>query len=289
MDPRMMIENVNSIFSFPDVALRINELINLEETTNAELEQLIIHDPALTAKILKLANSSYFGCSGKIETISRAITLIGHKELRNLVMAISVISIFEGISSDLVDMEAFWYHSITCGVMARSIATHLKSKEQERFFISGLLHDIGKLVLFSQFPKESAQTLRFKDQGDDAVIEAERKIFGFTHAELGAELLKQWQLPMSIWKLVQFQLDPLNEEAPKRDACILHVAAHIANCVEPCARRTGDLDKMKPTYKIEAWNQLDLSPEFIPTMMSNTGLQVFDILSVIKPEALVIL
>ena len=288
MDLRTIAENVNSIFSLPDVALRINELVNSEETTNAELEQLIIHDPALTAKILKLANSTYFGFPGKVGTISHAITLIGYKELRNLVIAASVVSTFEGISSDLIDMEAFWYHSVTCGVMARLIAIHLDNKEQERFFISGLLHEVGKLVFFSQFPKESAETLRFKDQGDDAVTEAERKILGFTHAELGAELLKQWQLPMSIWKMIKFQLDPLNENASKRDTCILHVAANIASCIEPCASRTINLNRIEPTYKIEAWNQLDLSPEFIQTMMDKTALQMFDILAVIKPKALVI-
>ncbi|MEK7792687.1 MAG: HDOD domain-containing protein [Pseudomonadota bacterium] len=288
MDARVIAANANSLYSLPEVALRINELINAGDATNAELEEVILHDPTLTAKVLKIVNSSYFGFSQKIETVSRAIVLIGQKELRNLAIATSVASTFKGISPKLVNMEVFWYHSVTCGVITRLIAAHLNRKEQERFFIAGLLHGIGKLIFFSQFPRESERILRLENQSDEVVTEAEQEIFGFTYAELGAELLKQWQLPDNIWRMIAFQLDPFNDSSYKEDTCILHVAANIANCIEPCAIKAVNLDEIKPTYKIEAWNQLDLNPEITQTIMGETGLQIFEVLAIIKPEAVMI-
>lgn len=288
MDPRTIAENVRTVFSLPDIALRINELISAGKASNAELEQIILHDPAITAKILRFANSAYFGFSREIETVSRAITLIGHKELRNLVVATSVISIFDDISSELIDMESFWYHSVACGVVARLFAVHKKNNGQERFFIAGLLHAIGKLILFSQFPKESAEILRYKDQGDHAIINAEREIFGFTHAQLGAELLKLWKLPPSIWRTIEFQLNPLDGGEFRDDACILHVATNFASCAQPCASHEIHFNEIKPTYQPEVWNYLGLDAEVNKPIYAKSSSQIFDILSVIRPQTLVI-
>ena len=288
MNPKIIAENVNSIFSLPEIAMRINELINSGEASSDNLEEIIIHDPALTAKLLKLANSPYFGFSRKVETVSHAISLIGHKELRNLVIATSVTSTFKDVPSDLVDMEAFWYHSVTCGVMARLFAAQTNTKEEERFFIAGLLQGIGKLIFFSQYPTESKKILSLKDQGEAAITNAELETFGFTHAQLSAELLKQWQLPSSIWEMIEFQFDPLNKNAPIQDSCILHVAVNIANSIEPCANQTVSMDEIKPTYNVEAWNKLGLSPEVTQTIIGKTGVQIIEMLGIIKPEAIMI-
>lgn len=288
MDPRTIAENVRTVFSLPDIALRINELIGSEKTSNAELERIILHDPAITAKILRFANSAYFGFSREIETISRAITLIGHKELRNLVLATSVISTFEDISSDLIDMESFWYQSVTCGVVAKVLADYKKNKARERFFIAGLLHAIGKLILLSQFPKESAVVLRSNNQGNYATTNAELEMFGFTHAQLGAELFKLWKLPPSIWKMIEFQLNPLDGGEFCDDACILHVASNFASCIQPFASNDNHTDEIKPAYQPEVWNHLDLDDDVHQTVHKASNSQVFDILSTIRPQTVII-
>lgn len=285
MNPKTIAENVKDIYSLPEVALEINQLINSESTSNSELETLIFCDPALTAQIMRLANSAYFGFSKEIDTLSQAISIIGRLELRNLVLATSVISTFPGISPKLVNMETFWFHSVACGVMARLFAVKTNSTQKERFFIAGLLQAIGKLVLFMQYPNESTEVLCFTNMGEDAEIAAERRIFGFTHAELSAELLKQWQLPASIWQPIEFKLDPLNVNAPRKDACLLHVAVNIASKMEPCSCQPMDVHEIKPTYHTEAWNQLGLNPEMIRPAVTETSLQILDILSIIKPEA----
>ena len=282
MNPCTIATNVSSILSLPDVVFRVTALINSGKVTNTKLEQAFLNDPALTARILKFANSSYFGFSKKIERVSHAILLIGHEELRNLAIATSVTSTFKGISSDLIDMDRFWYHSVACGVVARLLATNIDSRE--RFFIAGLLHGVGNLILFSQYPKESAEILSIKDSGEDTVANAERSIFGFTHAELGAELLKHWQLPPSIWKMVEYQFDPLKDEEFKNDACILCAAVNIANYIQPCTNQRIEFEEMKPMYELETWNHLDLSSEIIDSTITIAKLQVIEILNAIRSE-----
>ena len=283
MNAHILATNVSSIFSLPDVVFRINELIDSGEATNLELEQTILHDPAITAKLLKFANSAYFGFSGQVDTISRAISLIGHKELQNIVIAASVTSTFKGISSDLIDMEAFWYHSVTCGVVARLLAVNIESRE--RFFIAGLLHGVGKLIFFSQYPDESAEILSYKDEGEQAVIKAERAIFGFTYTELSAELLKQWRLPTSIWRMVEAQYASVVEEENKDDAYILSISVNIADHIRPGVSRNMCLEKIAARYNQDDLSRLGLTADVIESAMVVADLQVLEILSVIRPES----
>lgn len=280
MDPRTIATNVRSIFSLPDVVIRINDLIDSGEASNYELEQVISSDPALTAKLLKFANSTYFGFSGKVETILKAISIIGHKELRNLVLASSVTSTFKGISSDLVDMDTFWNHSITCGVTARLLASSVDSRE--RFFIAGLLHGVGRLILFSQYPEESAKVLSCMNQGEDAVIQAERKIFGFTHAQLGAELLNQWKLPPNIWKIVEHQFDPMKDAEYEYDASTLCAAINIANYIQPCTNQKINHEETIPDRALKTWSYLGLSVEIIESVMTVAKLQVIEVFNAIR-------
>ncbi|WP_404360819.1 HDOD domain-containing protein [Methylotuvimicrobium sp. KM1] len=288
MVPKSLIEKVGSLYTLPDVALRVNGLLSSDKASNDQLEEIIVHDPALTAQLLKLVNSAFYGFPGKVDTVSRAISMIGRQELRNIVIATSVASTFQDIPEDLVDMETFWYHSITCGVLARLLAEQCKRRERERFFIAGLLNSIGKLILFSQFPEKAGEALSFKDQGEDAVAEAEQRIFGFTYAELGAELLKEWKLPSSIWQLVAAQTDPMNATDILQDACILHVAAKIAASIEPCSVKTYDFEDFNPTYLPEAWETLGLSDESIKPLTLDASLQAFEILGIIRPGATLI-
>ncbi len=279
-DPRTIVANVRSIFSLPDVVIRINDLIDSGEATNTELERVISSDPALTAKLLKFANSTYFGFSGKVETILKAISIIGHKELRNLVLATSVTSTFKDIPPDLVDMDTFWNHSITCGVTARLLSTSVGSRE--RFFIAGLLHGVGRLILFNQCPKESAMVLSCINQGEDAVIQAERKIFGFTHAQLGAELLKQWKLPLNICKMVEYQFNPMQEKEFQYDASTLCAAVNITSYIQPCTNQQIDQEETISDRALQAWSFLGLSAEIVESVMTVARLQVIEVFNAIR-------
>lgn len=279
MDPCTIVTNVRSIFSLPDVVFRINDLIDSGEATNIELERIISSDSALTAKILKFANSTYFGFSGKIETVMKAIAIIGHKELRNLVIASSVTTTFKGIPSDLVNMDTFWNHSVTSGVTARLLTSNVDSRE--RFFIAGLLHDVGRLILFSQFPKESTKVLHCMNQGEDAATQEERRIFGFTHAQLGAELLKQWKLPPNIWKMVEYQSDPMKNEEYQSDASTLCAAISIANYIQPCTSQPINLETAISDRALKTWSYLGLTAEIVESVITVAKLQVIEVFNAI--------
>lgn len=279
MDPCTIVTNVRSIFSLPDVVFRINDLIDSGEATNIELERIISSDSALTAKILKFANSTYFGFSGKIETVMKAIAIIGHKELRNLVIASSVTTTFKGIPSDLVNMDTFWNHSVTSGVTARLLTSNVDSRE--RFFIAGLLHDVGRLILFSQFPKESTKVLHCMNQGEDAATQEERRIFGFTHAQLGAELLKQWKLPPNIWKMVEYQSDPMKNEEYQSDASTLCAAISIANYIQPCTSQPINIETAISDRALKTWSYLGLTAEIVESVITVAKLQVIEVFNAI--------
>ncbi|WP_031433102.1 HDOD domain-containing protein [Methylomarinum vadi] len=288
MTPKILAEKVNSLFSLPDVALRINELLADTKSSNSDLEEVILHDPALTARLLKIVNSSYYGFPSKISTISRAITMLGTKELRNLVMATTVADSFTDIPEHLVDMNTFWYHSVTSAILARLLAKQRNHLDHERFFIAGLLHSIGKLVFFTEYPQQSALILSLKEQGADAMTAKEKETFGFTHTDLGAELLKQWKLPETIWRMVGSQLDPLHAEEGVEDACILHVAAVIADRIEPCAKQDLDFQEPELDYASPVFKYLQVREQDIQPLIQEAVFQAFDILSYIRPEASVI-
>ncbi|MDE2389776.1 MAG: HDOD domain-containing protein, partial [Betaproteobacteria bacterium] len=210
----------------------------------------------------------------------KAITIVGQKELRNLVLASSVTSTFKDIPPDLVDMDIFWNHSITCGVTARLLSSSVDSRE--RFFTAGLLHGVGRLILFNQYPKESAKVLSCMNQGEDAVIQAERKIFGFTHAQLGAELLKQWKLPLNICKMVEYQLNPMQEKEFQYDACTLCAAVNIVNYIQPCTNQQINQEEAISDRALQAWSFLGLSAEIVESVMTVAKLQVIEVFNAIR-------
>ncbi len=286
MNIELLVKQVESLFSLPEVALRVNEVLDSSDPVNSELEEIIISDPALTAKILKIVNSSYFGFPASIDTVSRAITVIGLKELRNLVMTTSVTTSFKGIPSDLVDMDIFWFHSVTSAVLAKVLAKMLKHSDYERVFIAGLLHSVGRLIYFSQCPDISRDILSHKDLGEDAIIAAEQSKLGFNYADLGAELLKQWQLPENIWQTIAYHLDPLEAGEFKRDACVLHVASKIASSIEPCAKYDFDFDDFEPHFNQGVVDYLKLSPNKVQYCIDETLIQSFDILAIMNPKAI---
>lgn len=145
--------------SLPDVYYRVETVL---EDPNFSLEQLseaIQVDPSISTRLLKLANSAYYGFPSKIDTITRAATIIGTQEIRELILATAVISIFQGMPVGAVSMRSFWEHSIACGLAARAIADCRGEANVERFYVAGLLHDIGRLVLYLGQPHEMNELL----------------------------------------------------------------------------------------------------------------------------------
>ncbi len=288
MNPELLAEKTTDLFSLPAVTMRIYELLDSPCASQYQLEELIKLDPSLSTKLLKTANASYASVFGQIDSIGLAISLIDEKELRNLIMDTSFSHSFSGIPNHLVDMHIFWFHSITTGFLAKGIAEHCGMYDSERFFLPGLLHGVGKLVMFEAFPEEISKILSSKKGCSIEMASQERKAFGFTHAEAGAALLKNWQLPEYIWHMIGHKMQPL--EAPDRvdEVSVLSAAVAIADVIEPCANVEINLQDINLDFHAPVFQHLQLSEFDIRALIQEAGIDAFDVLASIHPEVTVI-
>ena len=147
------------LFSLPDIYLRLKNLLKEPDFAMAEVAVIISQDPAITLRLLRMVNSSLYGLSTKVETVSRAITLLGTQQIHDLVLATSIAQSFDRISINVMDMRRFWRRSVYCGIITRQLAIKCGGCDPEHLFIAGLLHDIGHLIMYQAIPDLSQQAL----------------------------------------------------------------------------------------------------------------------------------
>jgi len=238
--PRDLVNAVNGLVSLPELAINVNRMSADARFSAADIGQSIAQDPAMTARLLKIANSPYFGFPSKIETVARAITVIGTAQLRDLITATSVVDVFKELPNELISMETFWRHSVRCAVIARSLAAYLHEPNVETFFTAGLLHDIGYLVLYRELPELSKQTLEHCRDNREIVFIVEQEIIGFDHAAVGGELLRAWNLPEILVDAIEYHHTPGLAKKFHREADIIHVANFLANTMSANASHDAD-------------------------------------------------
>ena len=225
-----LIDRSGKLGSLPAIVYKVFEVMDEPNSTATKIGKVINDDPALTARLLKLVNSPFYGFTGKVDTVYRAVALIGHEELRSVVIAASAIKVFDGIPAELVSMNDFWKRSLSTAVTARVLAAFKREKVIERFFIAGLLHDIGSLLMYLKLPDEMAQVLQLQKADGIDRINAEKDIIGYDHAEVGGGLLKKWNLPPQICAAVRYQVNP--EAAPQSEqqaAWLIKLASEIVD------------------------------------------------------------
>lgn len=265
-----LIEQSGKLGSLPAIVHRVFEVMDDPNSTAIQIGRIINEDPALTARLLKLVNSPFYGFVSKVDTVYRAIALIGHRELRIVVLATSAIKAFNGIPADLVDMEAFWKRSLNTAVVARVLAAFRREKEIERYFIVGLLHDIGSLLLYLQQPEQQARAIVNHHAEKIPLWQAEKNVFGFDHAEVGGALLKKWSLPPLLCLAVQYHLCP--EKAPdtyQQPAWLVHLAWQIVRHHIERDTLLGADAQIDPAL----WQTNELSADLLPQILEKTEQQ----------------
>jgi len=226
--PIDLVNQVSHLASLPDICFKVNELAEDSGASTNDFKNLIETDPALSAKLLKIANSAFYSYSTDVADLNRAIMLIGTQGLRDITWSCYAIDEFSQLSSEYVDMYAFWRHSLFVGTVARVLANKCHIIHKDRLFLSGLLHDIGHLVMYQLIPEEmTAIFKRMADRNEQAFV-SEKSVLGFNHATLGYKLLKSWELPESIYQSVAFHHQPGKAEAHRLEAAILHLADAFA-------------------------------------------------------------
>ncbi len=188
---------INNIPSLPVVVTDVISNLDSNKTDFDELEQKISQDPAMTARLLAVANSSFYGLSGHVYGVKEACLVLGTNTIRSIVIAIGVMQHLDGNEDGGLNHKAFWRHSIGAAVAARVLAKHV-GVDQEVAFTVGLLHDIGELVLDSRFSEKYAEVIRYYEENDCSKCEAEESVLGFDHCLVGIRLAERWRLPQVI-------------------------------------------------------------------------------------------
>ncbi len=250
LTPQGLVGHIQDLVTLPEVALRIAGMVDDPTASAADIGREISNDAALTARLLRIANSPALGQHGKIATITRAITVLGVRQVRDLAVGLTAIRTFDGIANELVTMESFWRHSVLCAVAAGQIAARRGDGRGagDTPFVAGLLHDIGQLVLFNEAPELARQALLMSvDAVDDrGLYLCEREIMGFDHAAVGVALARNWGLPRSLQECIEFHHEPdLAQEYPLEVATI-HIANSVAVLAEIGSSDPGDAPAISP-------------------------------------------
>jgi len=272
-----LVEQTRTVYSLPYFYERFNEAINHPRSSIADIAKIIIEDQGLTARILKLANSPMFGYYAKVDSITKAVTIIGTQQLRDLAFAASAMGVFKGIPEELMDMSLFWRHSVACGIIARNLATCLRESNVERFFVAGILHDVGQLIMCSAIPDTVGELLALSRSRQEHYHHTERNMLGFDHADLGGALLQAWKLPANIFEPVACHHTPRTAILFPLEAAIVHLAEIICQSFEFGVSGEWCVSPLEPA----AWERLGLPVNILATILKQSEPQIgetFDIL-----------
>ncbi len=210
--------------------------------------------PSIATLLLRVVNSAFYGFPSRIDSITRAVTLIGSKEISSLALGISTVRIFKDIPGG-GDMNAFIKHSLACGILSRVMAAHKNIQQTEQLFISGLLHDIGRLIIYKYFPERARAIHNQHYAQDRPLLEVEEDILGWNHARIGKYLLEKWKLPLSLENNVFYHHQPMRAKDPVK-ATIVHMADIMANSLGlGCS-----IESNIPCFDVKAWKQCGLPP-----------------------------
>ncbi len=246
MGPEDLAARVSDLVCLPEVCLRVEDILRDEQATAEDLAEAILTDPGLTAKLLGMVNSAFYGLSRRVETVSHAVSLVGFEEIRYLVWASAAAEALRGLPVEGLNVDAFWRHCVFCGNAASALLGRRSRRGREADLVAGLLHDVGWLVLCHQVPDRTASLLEISGNGQGKRLVRERELFGFTHSEVGGALLRLWKLPGSLWMPVEFHHEPWAAPDHAERAARLHLANAAAAVHEPFA--PGDADAPAGRY-----------------------------------------
>lgn len=208
-------------FALPDICVRIRSMLDDDQSDLEDIGHLISLDPSLSSKLLKLANSPLFRFESQIDSLAKAINIIGGEALYNLVMAETASSAFEHFSSDVIDLKRFWLQSIYAGLVAKHLAKMVKIRGSERFFLLGLLHNLGELLVAVQAPDLAIKCSKYDEKTSPWKLQ--KQVLNFYYATCSAKLMEFWHLPSQL-HIPVMELHNENKALKNKDVAIIHIA-----------------------------------------------------------------
>lgn len=257
--PHELVSNFTRLSSLPEVYLKVRDAVESADSTVEEVAGLIMSDPAMTARILKVVNSPLYGQSRRVETVSRAINVLGMQQVHDIALASSVTATFAGMPVGLMDVRRFWSLSLACALAARTLGKRAGLVDSERLFVIGLLSRIGHMVMYERIPQLAAVALSHAERTEQPLYLVERQLIGCDYAAVGCELLTLWQLPASIVGMIQDHVEPQAAQSSAIGAAIVHLAAAVAE-----AFTAPQGSALNPeSFDAYLWEATGLSPDAV--------------------------
>ncbi|MFC1336393.1 MAG: HDOD domain-containing protein [gamma proteobacterium symbiont of Clathrolucina costata] len=245
--------------------------------SSTKLAEIISTDVDISARLLRLVNSPFYGLRSKVDTISRAVTIAGIHELRNLVLATTAIRAFTGIPEKLVNMDDFWRHAVTTSVLSQMLAQLSNALHSERLFVAGMLHDVGRLVIYLTLPDKAMDILEITGGDDWILAEIEDQVLGFNHMDVGAALMQSWHLPENLISVAKNHHRPSHATEPEMDVAIVHIALAVAR-----GEMSGhSVEEMFWAIEPNVWDATGLIPEQISPLIDDMLSKSLEVMGVI--------
>ena len=267
------------LVSLPDVYLRLRSVLDDPNSNLADVADVVGNDPATTARLLRIVNSAYFGLGNEIDTVSRAVGMLGTQEVHDLVLAASVAESFDGMSNEIMDMQRFWRQGVRRAIIGRELAVLCNVLDGERLFVAGLLCDIGHLYIYQLAPQKAQQAIELAQVQGIPLYQAEQALLGTDYAKVGGELMRRWQLPQSLWEPTECHVEPTGSQEYELFTCLMHIAVHLTDGVEQ------DVDAVLSLAGVwtHAWEVTGLSAEQCADLIERIESQVDSVTQLMFP------
>ena len=256
-----IVKRIHDLPTLPLVYKRVSDLLRNPYTSASDVAAVVSEDQVITTKLLRLVNSAHYGFPEKVETINRAVSLVGMQAVKDLVLATTVMDLFHDHQLENWTTAEFWRHSLGVGVTTSALAKTLGyGEEAEEYFVAGLIHDIGKIVWMEHFHVELYEVLALAHEKRITMFEAEQKVMNFTHARAGRMLAKRWGLPDRLVETIAWHHDPRLAEKYPRYAATVHIADAVANGMHLGSSGNGCVPPLRP----EAIEMTGIGPHHLP-------------------------
>jgi len=261
--------------SLPEIYLRVSEQLEDEGSTVQKIGDTVQNDPAITTRVLKMVNSAYYGMPNEVASVSQAVSLLGRERLKHILIGSVLRGVFSEQENPAFSMQVFWQHSIKTAIIARQLATQISAiQEPESMFTAGLLHDIGKLLLFKKVPDRMLAAEEYMIQKRVDLLTAELSQVGVTHTAVGEALMDHWGLPQLLIDCARNHHEVVHD-GPNRDATHL---IYLANCLSTYVPPLDEQETQNILDDIENWDMGYATLEQIAFACQHADDMVFEVM-----------
>lgn len=282
MNLQDIVEQARTLFVLPDSVIRLKACMDDEASSIDDIADIISFDPSLATQVLRVANSALYQFPNKIDTISKAVKVVGTRATYDLALAYAVSNVFSEIDGKVIDLDKFWEQSVSCALLAKYFAEQRNEREPERLFVAGLLHNIGELILVALAPDKARRIQDYNARVSPA--ELQLGVLGFTVNTLSAAIIKQWGIPASIYRPIMAihntddQFVGLQSDSVDNNILQLSYVLALDNI-------NADIYPSYNHLKPHLHEHLKLERDDLENALDITNLQCISVISIFNPNA----